>query len=108
MERARRRLERAVAAGESVVVSDLVVAEAYHALRHHYGVPDSEALGRLRDLAVSGVVLLDPPAALDALQEATKGLVDRLILARYRALGAITLTFDRRQGGLEGAVRLRG
>lgn len=35
------------------------------------------------------------------------GLVDRLIHSRYRALGAVTLTFERTQGALEGAARLR-
>ena len=34
---ARRRLERAVERGEPVFVSDLVLAESYHALQHHYG-----------------------------------------------------------------------
>jgi len=33
---ARRRIERALIAGEKVIVTDLVVAEAFHALRHHY------------------------------------------------------------------------
>jgi hypothetical protein len=33
--------------------------------------------------------------------------VDRLIHARHRALGAVTLTFERKLGALEGAVRLR-
>lgn len=56
MEVARRRIERAVAAGEQVVVTDLVIAEVVHALRHHYGVPAAEAVGRLRDLLGSGVV----------------------------------------------------
>ena len=106
MEAARRRIERAHAAGEAVLVSDLVAAETYHALRHHYGVPDAEARGRLRDLAESGVVQLDPPGVVVALENGKADLVDRLILTRYRTLGAVTLTFDRKQGGLEGAVRL--
>lgn len=105
---ARRRIERATLAGESIVVSDLVVAESYHALRHHYGVPDVDAVAELRRLLESGVVRLDPASALTALDgSGTSALVDRLIVARYRALGAATLTFDRRQGGLEGAVRIR-
>ena len=44
MEVARRRIERALIVGEKVVVTDLVVAEAFHALRHHYGVPETVAL----------------------------------------------------------------
>jgi predicted nucleic acid-binding protein len=106
---ARRRIERAAVQGESIVISDLVAAETYHALRHHYGVPEPEAVAGLRRLVESGVIALDPPSALAALAAgAPSGLVDRLIVARYGALGAVTLTFDQRQGALEGTVRLRG
>lgn len=105
---ARRRLEEAFAASEIVLVCDLVVAEAYHALQHHYGVPRAEARSLLRRLLGSGVVQLEPTtssAALDATGGA--GLVDRLIHARYRGLNAATLTFEPSQARLEGAMRLR-
>ena len=85
MEVARRRIESALIAGEQVVVTDLVITEAFHALRHHYGVPETMALGA----------------------RGQAGLVDRLIVARHRALGATTATFDRRQARLEGGVLLR-
>lgn len=110
MQVARRRIERALVAGEKVVLTDLVVAEAFHALRHHYGVPETVALGRLRDLLSAGIVHLDPAGAGDALGQGTRGqagVVDRLIVARHRALGATTATFDRRQARLEGGVLLR-
>jgi predicted nucleic-acid-binding protein len=104
---ARRRLEQAVEAGEPVLVSDLVLAEAYYALQHHYAVPRGEAQAILRRFIESGIVQLQPPASASALIGAGgAGLVDRLIHLRYRSLGAITLTFERRQGNLEGAVRL--
>ncbi len=106
---ARRRLERAVEAGEPVLVSDLVVAEAYYALQHHYAVPKAEARAILRRFVESGVVRLDPSASSGALATTGgAGLVDHLVHLRYRSLGAITLTFERRQGNLEGAVRLPG
>jgi predicted nucleic acid-binding protein len=106
---ARRRLEGAVEAGEPVVVSDLVIAEVYHALQHHYEVPKTQARAILRRFVGSGIVRLEPHEAFGALEvTAGAGLVDRLIHLRYRSLGAITLTFERRQGSLEGAVRLRG
>ena len=56
----------------------------------------------------SGVVTAEPREAEEVLT-ATQGagLVDRLIHARHRALGAVTLTFERKLGALEGAVRLR-
>ena len=110
MEIARRRIESALIAGELVVVTDLVVAEAFHALRHHYGVPETVALGRLREFLNSGVAHVDPPGVREALGPGARGqagLVDRLIVARHRALGATTATFDRRQARLEGGVLLR-
>lgn len=109
VEIARRRIERAVVAGDRVVVTDLVVAETFHALRHHYGVPEALALTGLREFLGSGVVHADPAGVLDALGQAATaraGVVDRLIVARHRALGATTATFDRRQARLEGGVLL--
>lgn len=109
-EAARRRIDRALVAGERVVVTDLVVAEVFHALRHHYRVPEAVALARLREFLGSGVVHLDPAGAEDALGPGARGqagVVDRLIVTRHRALGATTATFDRRQARLEGGVLLR-
>lgn len=104
---ARRRLERAVEAGELVLVADIVLAEAYFALHHHYGVPKDEARWVLQNFATSGVVTVDPPGITSAFEPGSgAGLVDRLIVARYRARGALTLTFERKQAALEGATRL--
>jgi predicted nucleic acid-binding protein len=105
---AARRLEQAVARQERVVVTDLVAAEAYHALRHHYGMPETEARSLLRRFLASGVVHLDPLGALEAFEPAADaGLLDRLIHARHREAGATTLTFDHGQGRLAGAVLLK-
>jgi len=104
---ARRRLERATEEGEAVLVADLVIAEAYHALQYHYAVPKAEVRSLLRKFVESGVVRLEPSGSAGALDaKGGAGLVDRLIHARYRSIGAVTLTFERRQGRLEGAVRL--
>ena len=110
MEAARRRIERALIAGERVIVTDLVVAEVFHALRHHYRVPETVAVDRLREFLGAAVVHLDPARAGEALEPGARGqagVVDRLIVARHRALGATTATFDRRQARLEGGVLLR-
>lgn len=104
---AKERLERALDEGDLVLVTDLAVAEAYHALHHHYGVPKPEARGILLRFVTSGVVAPDPRSSLTALSETGgAGMVDRLIHARHRALGGITLTFERQQSRLEGAERL--
>ena len=104
---ARARIERAHAAAEVVLVTDLVLAEAYFALHYHYGQSKEEARSQLRRMAGSGIVTVVPPEAVTALDPALgAGLADRLIHARHRAEGAITLTFDRKMSALEGAVRL--
>lgn len=104
---ARTRIERAHAAGERVIVTDLVLAEAYFALHYHYGLAKEEARSHLRRMAGSGVVTVVPPEAVAALDpSAGAGLADRLIHARHRSEGAITLTFDKKMSALEGAVRL--
>ena len=105
---ARRRLERAVEAGESVMVADIVLAEAYFALHHHYGVPKDEARSLLRELTTSGVVSVQPIESQGALDpDRGAGLVDRLIVTRYRSIRALALTFERKHAALEGAERLR-
>ena len=109
-EMARRRIERALIAGEKAVVTDLVVAEVFHALRHHYDIPQAVALGRLQEFFSAGVVQVNPAEAAEALGQGARrraGVVDRLIVARHRALGATTATFDRRQARLDGGVLLR-
>jgi predicted nucleic acid-binding protein len=101
------RLERALDDGDEVLVTDLAIAEAFHALHHHYAVPKAEARELLLRFVTSGVVALDPQSSVTALSESGgAGMVDRLIHARHRALGAITLTFERPQSRLEGAERL--
>ncbi len=103
---ARQRLEQAHIDGDTVVVADLVLAESYYALVYHYKLDKDEARQRLQRMATSGAVRLEPPEALAALEAASgAGFVDRLILHRYRAIEASTLTFDRALGAA-GAVRL--
>ena len=103
---AQRRLARAVDGGELVLVTDLALAEAYHALHYHYRVPKDAAQGMLRALISSGVVELRPQGLEGAWGASAAGLVDRLIHARHRAAGAITFTFDHRQASQEGASLL--
>lgn len=97
-------------AAEPVLVSDLVVAETYFALRTHYGAHHKDAVDVLRrfldDTRVRAV-----GQAREALAEAARierpGLVDQLIHADYRGTGATTLTFDRDAARLEKARLLQ-
>ncbi len=85
-----------------VAVSDLVVAESYYALRHHYGIAHTQAvttllafitdpritvLGHARE--VLGAMVFDGAVA------SRPGLMDRLLYAGYTASGYEVATFDR-------------
>lgn len=104
---ARERVQAAHERGDSLLVTDLAMAEAYFALHYHYGVSKDEARGKLLAMATSRVVTVSPPEAVWAFEpSAGAGLVDRLIHARHRAAGAVSWTLDRKMGALEGAVRI--
>lgn len=104
---AKQRLEQAHAENDTVMVSDLVLAEAYYALVYHYKKDKDEARQLLQRMATSGTVHVDPAQSRAALEPAAgAGLVDRLILNRYRSMQASTLTFDRALGAA-GGVNLK-
>lgn len=104
----RERLEAAAVAGDKVVVSDLVLLEAYHALQFHYLIPRHVARAAIAKMLKSGQVEAErPDAALVFAPAGGADPADRLIHARYAALGARTLTFDASQSRLPGAERLR-
>ncbi|MGH7900075.1 MAG: hypothetical protein ACREQQ_19125 [Candidatus Binatia bacterium] len=85
--------------GGEVLVSDLVVSEAYFALQYHYRVPKREALRQLGALFESGdVVSVGCAAAVLATPgiAATKpGFVDRMIHEGYSRELDVMLAFER-------------
>lgn len=94
----------------SVAVSDLVIGEAYFALRHHYAVPHRKAIAALRALlsdsrihctGVAGRVFANMPD-----KETAAGLMDRLIHGGYESDGIVLLTFDKDAARLAGAQLL--
>ena len=93
---------------EPILAANIVIAEAYAVVQHHYGVSKTEARRALRSVLTSG--LIEPAAgaalleALDAAKE--PGLTDRLILIDHAHLGAVLLTHDRKLAGQPGAQRL--
>jgi predicted nucleic acid-binding protein len=99
-------------AGRRVVVSDLVISEAYFALHSHYDVPKAEAIAALRDLLGSGLIEpADGPAIIEVLGQAARssakpGFVDRLIHAQYERLPASMVTFERAAARLAGTTVL--
>lgn len=88
-------------AGRRLVVSDIVISEAYFALHAHYDVPKPEAISALLEMLRSGLVEpADGPAVVEVLERATRssakpGFVDRLIHAQYGRLPATVVTFER-------------
>ena len=85
--------------GDQAVVSDLVVAEAYFALQHHYGISKQDALlglrrlfddGEIRPLGAAAKVLAGSVSA-----SAKPGFVDRLIHGAYAGAADEMATFEK-------------
>jgi predicted nucleic acid-binding protein len=98
-------LETVAHRGDQPVVSDLVAAETYFALQHHYAVPKKDALAALRrmfadgEIESQGVVL--EVLALEGLASAKPGFVDRLIQGAYISNGGSMATFEKASGKLD-------
>ncbi|CAN5580517.1 hypothetical protein BH20VER3_BH20VER3_09410 [soil metagenome] len=96
-------------AGDRLLVTDLVMAEAYFALHSKYKVPKAEALLRLREFVESGEV--EAGAAAHILQtpnlaSSKPGFVDRLIHAAYGEDQARLVTFEKSAAKLRRAKLL--
>jgi predicted nucleic acid-binding protein len=105
-ERAKDFVLRAKRAREETYISDIVIAEAYHALQFHYDVPRQLARRQILAMVSSGLVSPEEDGhCVRALVDAGgggAGVVDRMIHGRYRASGIETVTFDTRLGKLDG------
>lgn len=87
-------------AGDRVLVSDMVLAEAYYALQHHYGVSKREALEAFRELLTTSSVEASPEMmevlATPGLESAKPGFIDRVIYRGYLRSGADRMaTFEK-------------
>lgn len=91
-----------------LVVANIVIAEAYAVVQHHYGVSKADARAALRSVLTSGLV--EPAAGqavLDAIDSTKEpGLTDRLILLDHAQLNLALLTHDRKLATQSGARRL--
>jgi len=90
-------LEKCDAAGDIVYVSDLVAAETYHALCHHYEVPFKEAVEKLTEFLASPMIT-PSGYALTVLKEyrcSGAGLVDRFIRIDLLDHAHEIITFDK-------------
>ncbi len=100
-EKAKVKLLEAHRLRQPVVVSDLVIAEAYHALKYHYEISPAEIRKGMLEMLTSGLVQPEPGSAVLAVltekASGKAGFVDRLIQARYEADGMTTWTMDKAQ-----------
>ena len=91
--------------GHQAVVSDLVVAEAYFALQHHYDVSKRDALLGLRRLFADGEIgplgAAAEVLATEELASAKPGFVDRLIHGAYADAADEMVTFEKAAGKLK-------
>ncbi len=98
-------------AGGRLLVSNLVIAEAYFACQHHYRLPKAEVIAGLRALLARHTFIVHPDAlallSQDGIAAAQPGFLDRLIHAEYAELGAPLVTFEKAARNLPG-VRLLG
>lgn len=100
-------LQERESARDVVWVSDWVLAETYYALQHHYDVPKKVALEWLRRFADSPGIqvseITKETLALNGLESANPGFVDRLIHRAYLQGGAQEVaTFERSARKLPG------
>jgi predicted nucleic-acid-binding protein len=99
-------LSESHAAGDRLLVTDLVLAEAYFALQTKYRVPKAEALRRLREFVESGEVEAGVAAGVlqtPNLASAKPGFVDRLIHGAYADGQARLVSFEKSAGKLADA-----
>ncbi len=99
--------------GNRVLVSDLVLAEAYYALQHHYGATKKETLAALRDLlaspGISGTGEVAEVLETPSLESAKPGFLDRVIHRHYLRSGAEEVaTFELASARLPGVNVLSG
>lgn len=98
--------------GKRVLVSNLVIAEAYFACQHHYGISKGNVLKGMATLFASRTLVVHP-ATLELLSRhgiasAKPGFLDRLIHAEYARIGTPLATFEKSARKLSGVKWLGG
>ena len=103
-------MEEHVRQGRRLAVPDLVLAEAYHALQHHYGFSKADALAALHGFSAHPGIKVGPGAqkvlTLPNLASAKPGFVDRLIHGACQAAGHTLITFEKSARKLPGTLVL--
>lgn len=91
-------------------VADLVLAESYFALQHHYGFSKADALATLLAFSGHAAIRVSRHAraalTLPGIASAKLGFVDRLIHGASESAGLILVTFERTARTLPGTLVL--
>ncbi len=93
---------RKQSASIEILVSNIVIGEAYFVLQHHYGISKKDSCDALVKVLTSGLVAPQHgQAVLQAIQEVKEpGLMDRLIHIDYSAGKLQSLTIDKHMSRL--------
>ena len=109
-EKAKEFIESQLAQHKELFVSDLVIAESYFALHHHYEIPKIEVVKYLDNLLSSGLIHVAPGSVCkDVLKESFQhkaGFVDQLIYEQYFTFADQIVSFDKSMAKLEGVIAL--
>ena len=93
------RYQDGIAAGDDFSVSDLVAAESYYAIQHHYGKSKEETLDALRSFSSGDGISFSQnfEAAINTpnIHKASPGFVDRMLVSGYGENGQITLSCEK-------------
>ena len=100
------RYQDGIAAGDDFSVSDLVAAESYYAIQHHYGKSKEEALDALRSFSSGDGISFSQnfEAAINTpnIHKASPGFVDRMLVSGYGENGQLTLSCEKSYRRLPG------
>lgn len=93
------RYQDGIAAGDDFSVCDLVAAESYYAIQHHYGKTKEEALDALKIFSSGEGISFSRnfAAAINTpnIHKASPGFVDRMLASGYGEKGQITLSCEK-------------
>ena len=97
--RALERYQQGIANGDDFAVSDVVAAETYYALQHHYNKTKEESLAALMMFSGDEGISFSPDfmAAIKTpnIHKANPGFVDRMLVSGYTSKGQVTLSCEK-------------
>ena len=93
------RYQQGIANGDDFAVSDIVAAETYYALQHHYNKTKEEALAALILFSDGEGISFSPDfrTAIKTpnIHKTSPGFVDRMLVSGYTSKGQVTLSCEK-------------